>query len=396
MRLRRATAAVGTAAPLVALAVVGQVGPAGADDGASRVCQPTIVALPLPPGTTNGDVLSATTTTAVGYVADDAQHQSVAVWRVRDGRWRVQDLGDFGISEQFSGLSATGVNARGDVAIGVNTDVMGAWLLRNGVVHRLRDFAGGTNAYARGINDRGEVVGEALDAAGADYGALWTSWRSAPVRLAPTTGYDGSFAQGVNDRGQVVGGSFSNGPQPTLPVRWASNGSLTELETLGGDGQAFDINAAGRSVGYSLTPGGQQRAVVWSSAGRVRDLGVFPGSVFSRAIGVSVQGYVVGFEGVNPTPPTIPVRHVLLWPGYGPARSLLPLSLSWADGAYAHAVDNSGDVFGASAATAVSLPRPTEWTCALEQSFVPAAVSGTTPAVRPLVRLAGRQQGSRG
>jgi hypothetical protein len=107
--------------------------------------------------------------------------------------------------------------------------------------------------------------------------------------------------------------------------------------------------------------------------------------VFSRAIGVSSNGTVVGFEGVNPPPPEIPVRHVLLWPGLGAARTLLPLSLDWSDGAYSHTLDDHGDVFGASAATHTSLPRPTEWTCALQQSFVPAGAGGAGPAVTPRV-----------
>lgn len=113
-------------------------------------------------------------------------------------------------------LSAIGVNTRGELTIGVNTNVMGARLYRDGVIHRLRDFAGGPSAYVRPINDGGEMVGEALDANGNDFGAVWMHWWSKPISLRPTSGCDGSYAQGVNDQGCVVGGSFSIGPNPTV------------------------------------------------------------------------------------------------------------------------------------------------------------------------------------
>ena len=87
--------------------------------------------------------------------------------------------------------------------------------------HQLHDFAGGTNAYVRAINADGLMVGEALDADGNDFAAMWPHWWSRPIRLAPVPGYDGSYAQGVNDRGQVTGGSYSFGSLPTVATRWS-------------------------------------------------------------------------------------------------------------------------------------------------------------------------------
>jgi uncharacterized membrane protein len=388
MKQRRACAVISATGCLAATGLLGPVGVARAASHATTGrCTPTITALPMPAHDTNGDILSVSGRVAVGFVADDAQHQSVTIWRKTGTSWSVQNLGDFGITEPFSGLSATGVNSRGEVAIGVNTNIMGGWLYAHGAVHRLRDFAGGTNAFARAINDHGEIVGEALDAAGNDFGAVWNHWSARPRKLRPTTGYDGSFAQGVNDRGDVVGGSFSNGPSPTLAVRWSPSGRPAVLHSPVFDGQGAGINAAGRVAGNGSTAAGDQRALVWNRSGHVRNLGVFSGSAFSRAIGVSARGDVVGFEGVNPPPPAIPVRHVLFWLGHGPARTLLPLSLDWHDGAYSHTMDNNGDVFGASSATHGSQPQPTEWTCARQQSFVPAAGAPAAPTVVSSVRI---------
>jgi hypothetical protein len=243
-------------------------------------------------------------------------------------------------------------------------------------MHQLRDFSGSTNAYARAVNERGEIVGEALDAQGNDYAAVWPNWWSAPVELAPAPGYDGSFAQGVDASGDVVGGSFSNAALPTVAVRWTPSGRPVTLGGFGAGGQAFGVVRPQLTVGFADTATGPH-AVVWNHS-RPVDLGLFPGLQFSRAVGVTPDGTVVGFEGANPPPPAIPVRHVLFWPGTGPVRTLLPLSLSWADGAYSHAADNQGDVFGASALMMTAFPRPTEWTCARQQAFVPPAV-GTEP-----------------
>jgi uncharacterized membrane protein len=250
--------------------------------------------------------------------------------------------------------------------------VVGAWVYSHGKVQQLKDFAGGTNAYARGINDMGTVVGEALDGQGNDFAAVWTSPSAPPIKLGPLRGYDGSFAQGINDRGVVVGGSFANDGRPQVATRWSPAGHAIALAGLGGDADASAVSMSGRIVG-SAWAGAVQYGVVWNSAREPRSAGLFAGAEFSRILDVASNGYVVGFEGTNPPPPAIPVRHVLLWSGHGPVRSLLPLSRSWTDGAYSHTLDDRGDVFGTSSRTHKSLPQPTEWTCAVLQSFVPPA-----------------------
>ncbi|HEV7194884.1 MAG TPA: hypothetical protein VGN19_03000, partial [Pedococcus sp.] len=222
-----------TATALGAAAPAALAGPSqGPASGGASGCQPTITALPLPAGDTNGDILANAGPFAAGFVADDAQHQSVAVWRRSGGSWTVRDLGDFGISGLSSGLSATGVNIRGEVALGVNADTMAGWVFTGGSAHQLKDFAGGTLAFARAINAHGVVAGEALDAQGNDFAAVWPHWWSAPVRLGPVPGYDGSFGQGIDDRGDVTGGSFSFGALPQVAVRWDPSGHPTTLPGL--------------------------------------------------------------------------------------------------------------------------------------------------------------------
>ncbi len=358
------------------LAGTGAAPAVGAGTGVGRECAPAIVALPLPPGAIRGDVLAVREDTAVGFVADAEGPQHAAQWTRADGGWVVRDLGDFGLpaGEPFG---ATGVDARGEVAVGVSSDIMAGWLLTHGVAHQLKDFAGGTNAYVRAINASGEMVGKALDAAGNDYAAMWQHWWSTPARLAPVTGYDGSYAQGVNDAGVVVGASYSFGPLPTRATQWSRTGAVQGVGPPNLDAEAANINDGNLVVGRGFaTP----TALRWDRT-RVTDSGLFADAQFARAIGVNDRGDVSGFEGANLARI---VRHVLYWPRSSDPLSLLPLSLDWSDGALSHVVAEDGSVYGSSAVDHVSFPRPTVWTCPRGQAFRPTP-QGPPPGYQPPV-----------
>lgn len=344
--------------------------PAGAharDHHANHRCSPSITALPLPTGMINGDVLAVSGDRAAGAVTDPGGFQHVAVWtRTRHG-WQVRDLGDFGVTAPHEPLSATGVDARGDIAVGVSSDLFEAWLVTRSGTHRLHDFAGGTNAYVRAINANGLMVGEALDAYGNDFAAIWPHWWSRPVRLPPAPGYNGSYAQGVNNRGQVVGGSFSFGALPTVAMRWSRHGTPEALPARG-DAEAMSLNDRGTTVGRALLD--PSTALVWHGSREPDSLGLFTDSTFSRALSANDRGEVIGFEGDNPSG-QIPVRHILYWTGKGPTKSLLPLSGNWADGALTHVIAHDGTVFGSSFVNQESFLAPTMWRCAAAQAFVP-------------------------
>lgn len=352
---------------------------------ADHRCAPSITALPLPPGTVNGDVLAVFGDRAAGFVADSDGFQHVAVWTRHDHSWHVRDLGDFGVTAPHEPLSATGVDEHGDVAVGISSDLFEGWLVTRSGVHQLRDFAGGTNAYVRAINDDGLMVGEALDADGNDFAAMWPHWWSRPVRLDPAPGYDGSYAQGVNDRGEVAGGSFSFGSLPSVATRWSRRGTAQALAGTG-NAEAMSLNDRGTVVGRAFDD--PRTALVWHGSRGPESLGLFADSTFARALGVNDRNEVVGFEGDMPAG-QIPVRHILFRRGSGPTMSLLPLSGSWADGALSHVVASDGTVFGSSSLTHEGLPVPTVWRCASAQAFVPTS-SGPPAGYRapPVLRLA--------
>jgi probable HAF family extracellular repeat protein len=97
----------------------------------------------------------------------------------------------------------------------------------------------------------------------------------------------------LNNNGQAVGASYgTNGLQ--RPFLY-SNGSLTELGSLGGaEGAALGINNSGQVVGWSDTSNGVQHAFLYG-AGTLQDLGTLGGSN-SYAYAISDAGQIVGWS----------------------------------------------------------------------------------------------------
>ena len=108
---------------------------------------------------------------------------------------------------------------------------------------------GGANSRARGINDRGEVVGHSEVRPGSDVtrAFLWTE--AGGIRGLGSLGGKNSFANVINNRREVAGGSeTANGNFRAfsgVPAR-----GIRSLGTLGGkNSQALDLNDATQVVG---------------------------------------------------------------------------------------------------------------------------------------------------
>ena len=102
-----------------------------------------------------------------------------------------------------------------------------------------------------------------------------------------------SRAREVNDSDEVAGTSGS--PAGDRAVLWTTAGNVRDLGVLPGDtsSEALAINNAGDVVGYSKGPGGL-RAFLWTAANGMQNLGVLPGGNSSRALDINDLGYVVG------------------------------------------------------------------------------------------------------
>jgi uncharacterized repeat protein (TIGR01451 family) len=193
-----------------------------------------------------------------------------------------------------------------------------------GVVRDLGALPGnGTDSYAWGINNRGEVAGVAWTTLGQARGFLWLP---APAHGLPagmndlgTLGGTMSGAYDVNDRGEVVGGSFpAQGPgHPFLWLPEPAYGLPAGMNDLGppqgaDHATALAINNQGQVVGTAGLPDGTARAILWED-GTPTDLGTL-GGANAQAYGVSETGQVVGVADTpDRHPDGRPIAHAFLW-----------------------------------------------------------------------------------
>src|SRR5258708_13372768 len=93
----------------------------------------------------------------------------------------------------------------------------------------LGTLPGGTRSFANGINNRGQVVGEATTVAGGN-GHSFLFENGVMVDLGTLPGGNRSAAIAINNRGQVVGGS--NTPSAVPHPFLFKNGAMVDPPTL--------------------------------------------------------------------------------------------------------------------------------------------------------------------
>jgi uncharacterized membrane protein len=188
-----------------------------------------------------------------------------------------------------------------------------AW--RNGVMTALPTF-GGSNGFAAGVNNLGQVVGWAETAAQdptCDHtqnqfrqfrAAVWEP-NGKVVQLPAFHGEPDQAAVAINDKGQIAGISgicgFAIGAlSATHAVLW-DGGAVTDLGNLGGTGwnTPLAINNEGVIVGFTNTAKDVStlnwHAFIWTrSSGKEHDLGLLQGDVISEATSINDDGQIVG------------------------------------------------------------------------------------------------------
>jgi probable HAF family extracellular repeat protein len=163
---------------------------------------------------------------------------------------------------------------------------------------------GGNNGNAYGINNRGQIVGQA-EAPNSDACSPFAQqidaviWEHGVVQeILPPFGGTAAQALAINDKGQVVGQSGCVATGNFYAVLW-EHGIPINLGSLGGVGGniPFDINNKGQVVGQSDLPGDTlHHAFLWQK-GVMTDLGSLSDALpTSQAIGINNQGQVVGFS----------------------------------------------------------------------------------------------------
>ncbi|HEX5075458.1 MAG TPA: PKD domain-containing protein [Gemmatimonadaceae bacterium] len=260
----------------------------------------------------------------------------------------VQDLGTLGGTKS----AAFAINEQGQV-VGYSTTATGArhaFLWTPGAGMRdLGVLADGLGSVARGINDRGEVVGEstlpipAIPRNPETHAFLWTPTSGMQDLGALGGELTSSVAYDINNAGQVVGRSYSADriipPDPGSDLEyysraflWAPGQGMKDLGALeSGYAVAYAINDAGLIVGKSWVSrvlsedyGYSGRPVLWAPGQTIRDLGgLRDGAHNSAAYGINEAGLIVGSSDFGRFPENAPVE-AFLWSATDGVESLYP------------------------------------------------------------------------
>lgn len=174
---------------------------------------------------------------------------------------------------------------------------------------------GGTNGYAAGDNNLGQIVGWAettvhdptcISSQVLQFeAAQWDAATGAIRELQPLPGDPDGAATATNDKDQAVGISglcydAVGAATAEHMVLW-EHGIPTQIPALGGSdwNTPTDVNDLGQVTGFADLPGDSPtspnfHAFFWSRETGTIDLGTLPGDVYSEGLGINIRGQVVG------------------------------------------------------------------------------------------------------
>ena len=274
-------------------------------------------------------------------------------------RYRLTDIGDLTTSRTSGVTFVAAIGDKGEiVGQSFNNQFRArAFLWQAGRMTDLGDF-GNLNGQlpalsAFAMNKHLEIVGTAMGATSSSpiRGFRWQKSRMADLGTLRGMGTD-TFATGINQHGDIVGAGYRS-PGDLRALRWV-RGQPTELGTAA-DGraavQAFGLNDHGDIVGY-LSPGATARfarAFIWTK-GKFTDLGTLPGTTLSFANAVNERRQVVG-QSLNTAVPG--TSRAFLWE----EGTLLDLGKAAAShqSSEARAINDKGVVVGTSGAGSAAL-----------------------------------------
>lgn len=188
---------------------------------------------------------------------------------------------------------ALDINERGAIAGAITSGFRSqAVVWDRGTVVELGTLPGGHSSSAVGINQRGEVVGDADIASGAPRSFYWRAGTMVDIGIA-TVG-DGSLALAIaiNDRGQIIGLTDASGR--TRGYFW-DDGVIVPLRIFGSFSAALALNNHGQVVGQAFD-GNDDLGFVWEG-GQFRVLAPIPGNSGSIAVAINKRGEAAGSSG---------------------------------------------------------------------------------------------------
>jgi probable HAF family extracellular repeat protein len=277
-------------------------------------------------------------------------HLSFVLTAQAAGPYRLTDLAD--LPDGLVASRAFAVNELGEVAgggtvgVGIHTHAF-LWTATSGMQDLGTLVGPALKSEARGVNNRGEVVGYSDSPTNGTRAFLWT--RDGAPNGGPLMrdlgelpgGLDQSFAYGINEHGQVVGTSeAATGSRAFLWTPTSGPGGTPLMQDLGdlqgGTGESFGnaLNRHGHVVGWSEAAAGR-RAFLWKPGEGMQDLGVLPGGVASFANDINDNGEVVGYSFA-------PLPRAFVWNSVDGMQDLGALG----NFSEAAAINNRGDIIG--------------------------------------------------
>jgi probable HAF family extracellular repeat protein len=247
--------------------------------------------------------------------------------RAHDRDWVIKDLGTLGGESTI----ARGLNNRGQVvgqsARPNDTMPYRAFIYENGI---MRDLGlSGNFSQATDINDSGLVIAYDIISSTNIYPVLY---RDGVLKKLEVYGY----GLGINNAGLAVG---LLGPAENPVAALFRRGEAISLGTLGGTNSAANaINNAGQIVGGASLPGDDASHAFLYQGTTMRDLGTLGGR-YSSASSINNRGWIVG----NSSTEGESVTHAFFHDGHR-MRDLG----SFDGNSFATGINSQGDIVGAS------------------------------------------------
>jgi len=188
---------------------------------------------------------------------------------------------DFGEDNCWVCNPVGGINNAGDVT-GLLVDEGFVWTASGGIQIL------GSYVQPTGINNSVMVTGVYNVGAGTD--AFWWTPQEPSLHDLGSFGGSETWAFGINDAGQIVGFS-EDASYNTIAFLWSESTGLQPISSP--FVAAYSINNQGQVAGI-LQSGDQYHAALWTESGGAQDLGLLPGTSFSGAVSVNNHGVAVG------------------------------------------------------------------------------------------------------
>jgi probable HAF family extracellular repeat protein len=198
-----------------------------------------------------------------------------------------------------------------------------AMLYSGGAMHDLGVLSPADNSYAYAINSNGSVVGFCSDPGGlTDRAFLWTpasanASTGSMSNLGDDLGGNYSYAYGMNDAGQIVGEATTSGDSVSHAFLRDVNGPMHDLGTLGGAfSKATAINGPGTIVGSSATTSAGTHAFIYADGTMVDLNDLIPLAsnwTLGAATAVNDGGQIVGVGTISGTSRAFLLTAVPTW-----------------------------------------------------------------------------------